>query len=271
MLKTRVMTAVIGAAALAVCISFGGVAFAGLVMILTILGLSEYGVIIRAMKMKLAILPMLLFLILVLGAISWENYAVAAALWLLSMFVFCAEYLRGGLKFGSFGISVFGYNYLLFGFGSLLLLRTDYFYDRIGVAFGEYSLGMYIIWFLFLGTWASDTFAYFGGSKYGKRRIVPSISPNKTLEGFIAGFLGTVVTGFVYGAVFGLPILFCAGLSALIGIVAPVGDLFESKLKRVAGIKDSGQLLPGHGGVLDRFDSLLFVAPTVLFYVFMFI
>ncbi len=270
MLKTRVITAVIGAIVLAVCISFGGVAFTGLVMLLTILGLSEYANIIRHLKLKLAILPMFLFLVLVLGAISYENYAVAAAIWIFSMFIFCAEYLRGGFKFASFGASIFGYHYLLLGFGSLILLRTDYFYDRIGVAFGEYPLGEYLIWFLLFCTWASDTFAYFGGSKFGKHKIVPHISPNKTLEGFIAGFVGTIVTGFVYAVLVGLPTTFCVVLAALIGVVAPVGDLFESKLKRVSGIKDSGQLLPGHGGVLDRFDSLLFVAPTVLFYVFMY-
>ena len=156
--------------------------------------------------------------------------------------------------------------YLYAGFGALLLLRNDAVYQHTIHAVSVASPGLIIIWLAFLGTWASDTFAYFAGRAWGKHRIVPNISPNKTLEGFIGGFIGTIVVGVVYSHFTGLDMGLGAVLSVLIGIAAPLGDLFESKLKRISGVKDSGNILPGHGGVLDRFDSILFVAPVVFFF-----
>ena len=108
------------------------------------------------------------------------------------------------------------------------------------------------------------TFAYFAGRAFGKRKIVPSISPNKTLEGFIGGFIGCVITGIVYAVISHIPVYIGAYVGIICGVLAPLGDLFESKLKRLCNVKDSGTLLPGHGGVLDRFDSLMFTAPVTL-------
>ena len=90
--------------------------------------------------------------------------------------------------------------------------------------------------------------------------------PNKSLEGYVGGFIGCLLTGIIYAVIVGIPFFLGLGAGLLTGIAAPLGDLFESKLKRACGVKDSGVLLPGHGGVLDRFDSLLFSAPMVLVY-----
>lgn len=118
-------------------------------------------------------------------------------------------------------------------------------------------------------TWMGDTFAYFGGRAFGRRKLIPSISPAKTVEGALSGVIGTTVVGalyayFVFGAWLGVPV--SAGAGALIGLVvspiAQTGDLVESLLKREAGVKDSGTLLPGHGGVLDRFDALFLSIPV---------
>lgn len=118
-------------------------------------------------------------------------------------------------------------------------------------------------------TWLSDTFAYFGGRRFGRHKLIPAVSPGKTVEGAVAGVLGTVLTGavyayFVFGWWLGVPV--SAAVGAVIGLivspVAQIGDLAESLLKREAGVKDSGALLPGHGGVLDRFDSLFFSIPV---------
>ncbi len=113
-------------------------------------------------------------------------------------------------------------------------------------------------------------FAYFSGRAFGKRKIVPSISPNKTLEGFIGGFIGCILTGAVFSYIVGIPWWMGIHVGMISGILAPLGDLFESKIKRLCNVKDSGTLLPGHGGVLDRFDSLLFAAPITLVYILLF-
>lgn len=121
--------------------------------------------------------------------------------------------------------------------------------------------------------WLGDTFAYFAGRRWGRRRLMPNISPAKTVEGAVANFTGTVAIGAVYGwLVFshwhGLPIGAVAGAvgGVIISPAAQVGDLVESLLKREAGVKDSGHLLPGHGGILDRFDSLIFAVPVAYWY-----
>lgn len=118
-------------------------------------------------------------------------------------------------------------------------------------------------------TWISDTAAYAGGRLMGRRRLIPSVSPAKTVEGALAGVAGTVMAGAVYAHMvldtwFGLPVGLLAGaaIGLVVSPVAQLGDLAESVLKREAGVKDSGAVLPGHGGVLDRFDSLFFAIPV---------
>jgi phosphatidate cytidylyltransferase len=113
----------------------------------------------------------------------------------------------------------------------------------------------------------SDSAQYYCGRTFGKRPLAPSISPNKTIEGAVGGFIfGTLAMAFGGGWVFSSSVWVLALLGAAISLLGMVGDLFESLLKRSAGVKDSSQLIPGHGGVLDRIDSWLFAAPV--YYVF---
>lgn len=129
--------------------------------------------------------------------------------------------------------------------------------------------GSALVILLFIGVWAGDTFAYFGGMAFGKRPLMPHISPKKTVEGAIIGFLGTILS-MLAGSYFLMPDfpLWLMGIAAmLLGIFAPIGDLVESMIKRDAHVKDSSELIPGHGGAFDRFDSMLFAAP--IFYGFM--
>ncbi|HEX2092854.1 MAG TPA: phosphatidate cytidylyltransferase [Longimicrobiaceae bacterium] len=116
-------------------------------------------------------------------------------------------------------------------------------------------------------TWSSDTFAYFVGRAMGRRKLIPRVSPGKTVEGSLGALLGTVLVAAAYTQVLARFPTYRIGVweavlfGTLISIAAQVGDLAESLLKRDAGVKDSGALLPGHGGALDRFDSLLFTLP----------
>lgn len=121
-----------------------------------------------------------------------------------------------------------------------------------------------------IGTIAvSDSAQYYAGRTFGRRKLAPAVSPAKTVEGAIGGLVAVAVTGAVFGplALPGSSAVACAGLALVLAVFGMAGDLFESLLKRSAGVKDSSALIPGHGGVLDRIDSYLFAAPV--FYVFL--
>lgn len=131
----------------------------------------------------------------------------------------------------------------------------------VGTGFGY---DPYILMGVIILIWSNDTFAYLGGSLFGKRKMIERISPGKTWEGTLFGVLMTFVLGFVIGNYFmHTNVLFWMILGILVPVLATIGDLVESMLKRQAGIKDTGNIMPGHGGILDRFDSLIFVTPFV--------
>ena len=118
-------------------------------------------------------------------------------------------------------------------------------------------------------TWANDTSAYFFGRFLGKHKLYPAVSPSKTWEGFFGGFVGSIgglfiLRGFFFPA---MTVLDCVALGAVCGVVGPAGDLCESMLKRAYEVKDSGKIIPGHGGMLDRIDALIFNAPVVMLFV----
>ncbi|WP_028829893.1 phosphatidate cytidylyltransferase [Proteocatella sphenisci] len=122
------------------------------------------------------------------------------------------------------------------------------------------------IWLVFIFAWGSDTCAYFSGMFFGKHKLIPEISPKKTVEGSIGGIAGTVVMTLVFAKYFQEPNLMYFIPLAMIGsTVSQIGDLFASAIKREFGIKDYGNLIPGHGGILDRFDSILFTAPLTYY------
>lgn len=124
---------------------------------------------------------------------------------------------------------------------------------------------------LFFITWGSDTAAYFSGVHLGKRKLYPEISPNKSVEGLIGGFLGGIAGGLFFKSLFFPYVAFsdCILIGSVIGIIGPLGDLTESMLKRSSNIKDSGGLIPGHGGILDRLDSIMFSAPVLYYFAVM--
>lgn len=123
-----------------------------------------------------------------------------------------------------------------------------------------------IIWFLMLllVVFAGDIGAYATGVNFGRRKLMPTISPKKSLEGSVGGLISSSAMGFVISYFLPhIPVLYMVLLSLLTAVAGQLGDLFESQLKRVAGVKDSGQIMPGHGGVLDRIDGVLFACPVI--------
>ncbi|MGH7487314.1 MAG: phosphatidate cytidylyltransferase [bacterium] len=130
-------------------------------------------------------------------------------------------------------------------------------------------LGEWLIFFLLLVTWASDTGAYLVGTLCGRHRLAPTISPKKTVEGLVGGLIAAIIAGYTARWWFlpDLSGLDCLILATLLTITGLWGDLTESAMKRSVGVKDSGGILPGHGGMLDRLDSLLFAAPAFYYYV----
>lgn len=130
---------------------------------------------------------------------------------------------------------------------------------------GEYGI---LVWLIFLTAFGTDVMAYFSGYLFGKHKLCPTISPKKTIEGSIGGILGSVVLCGVFGYFLAERILIhCVIIGVLGGVVSQFGDLTASIFKRKMGIKDYGNLIPGHGGILDRFDSVLFTAPMIYYYI----
>jgi phosphatidate cytidylyltransferase len=175
-----------------------------------------------------------------LGGTDWALAGVFATLALAFVF-------KGAAPASSVGVTVLGVGWIGLGLAYALLLRDI---NEHGV------LALYTV---VLAVWAGDAAAYFIGLLVGRHKLAPTVSPGKTWEGLIAGTVATIAVTFIalYKSSFlSIPESFVLG--AVIAIAAPLGDLFESALKRDADVKDSGRLLGGHGGMLDRLDALLF-------------
>ncbi|MGN0295331.1 MAG: phosphatidate cytidylyltransferase [Lachnospiraceae bacterium] len=137
--------------------------------------------------------------------------------------------------------------------------------------------GAYLVWLVFLCSWGCDTCAYLAGITLGKHRMAPILSPKKSVEGGIGGVLGAVLLGALFGYVFRMQIPFsspafsCAVICGTGSVISMIGDLAASAIKRNHDVKDYGTLIPGHGGILDRFDSVIFTAPAIYYTVMFFI
>lgn len=158
-----------------------------------------------------------------------------------------------------------------------LFKRSKYaFYLISGIGYISLAFGLFVQLrfqslllplILLLSIWMNDTLAYLSGSFFGKTKLIPSISPNKTVEGVVGGFLFTQAFVLIWGYYTAwFPLWQWLAFGMIASVVGTLGDLAESKLKRMANIKDSGTLMPGHGGALDRFDSLLLAAPVAFLF-----
>ena len=186
--------------------------------------------------------------------------AIAALMVLMSIYVFTFP------KYGTEQITVafFGIFYL----GIML----SYLYQVRAMADGKY-----LVWLIFLSSWGCDTCAYCVGMLIGKHKMTPKLSPKKSWEGAAGGIIGAALLGLIYGFVFQnkmgtmqKDIFAMAAICAVGAVISMIGDLTASAIKRNYEIKDYGKLIPGHGGILDRFDSVIFTAP-IIFYLSLFL
>jgi phosphatidate cytidylyltransferase len=248
---SRILVSAVGIPVVLWLVYLGGWPMFGLAAVAALVALHELYWMTRTLR-PVVIAGYLGALAALLGAtLGGADWALAG---LMSTLVF-AFVIKGGVSTVSVSVTVLGVAWIGLGLAHALLLRDI---DAHGV------LAVYTV---LLAVWAGDAAAYFIGLLFGRHKLAPTVSPGKTWEGLIAGTVATVGVTFLalYEANF-LSIPESLVLGGVIAIAAPLGDLFESALKRDADVKDSGRLLAGHGGVLDRIDALLF-AWVAAFYV----
>ncbi|HED31514.1 MAG TPA: phosphatidate cytidylyltransferase [Prosthecochloris aestuarii] len=256
-LVQRVLVALVGIPLLLWLTWQGGAAFVLLVCVLAIAATSEFH---HLASGKAAVLPVVFLLGFTL-LFQLNLFVSLVAPFILIFLLYIGLLVREvfqtrGSRILNIGASLTGVLYVNISFGSLLLLRMDE------------PAGMHLVFLLFCCVWAADIAAYFGGRGLGGRfvqqKFFERLSPYKTWEGYISGVLGSFAAALVFGLldpVLDLVPVLVAGTG--IGLFSPLGDLIESMFKRDAGVKDSSSLIPGHGGVLDRFDTVMFIAPLM--------
>ena len=190
-----------------------------------------------------------------------DLFMILIILMLLTAGSLTAAMLRGApfdRMMASVGVTVLGVMYIVLLGGHLVAVRVGF----------APQLSKHLLSFFFLVLMGADMAAYAGGSAFGRHKLAPSISPGKTWEGVVAGMLASLLLAALahYWFFPELPMRFALGLAAVMNVLGVVGDLTESALKRSAGAKDTAKLLPGHGGLLDRMDSLLFNAPVIYYF-----
>ena len=192
--------------------------------------------------------------------ILFEGRSYMAAMITATLMVFMAAYVITFPEFKTEEITAgfFGVCYVSVMMSYLYLTR-------------ELSDGKYLVWLIFLSSWGCDTAAYCVGMLIGKHKMVPKLSPKKSWEGAVGGVLGAAALGFLFGTIFSDrmdidgPVFACVFACGVGAVISQIGDLAASAIKRNHNIKDYGNLIPGHGGVLDRFDSMLFTAPAIYY------
>jgi phosphatidate cytidylyltransferase len=254
MLLPRVLTAIVGIPVLLFLIHWGGLTYASFIVAVTALSLYEYGLILR-----LGGHPAQRVVVLVAGAglaaCQALNFPLGAAVTLILSVIMLREMASSHRSLERGALTLLG-AFLLGWMPAHLTLIRDL------RPYGEMLTLM-----LFVSVWIMDTAAYAAGHAIGKRKLAPELSPKKTWEGAIAGFLAAMGTVFVFRAL--VPRMLSAPRAVLvgsaIGICGQLSDLAESLIKRAVGVKDSSTVLPGHGGVMDRFDSFILAAPVVYY------
>ena len=261
MLLYRVLSAAVGIPVAVYLVWYGGLPLSLAVLFLALLGIHETGCLLK--KTGISVWMPGAFLggfIFVINANFMSDDLLGTSLLLLMV----AGFIRLVWLYPRFNTTELAVTVFVSLYAGWLLTHI--------IALRELPGGFHLVLLMMLTTWSTDTFAYFTGSAVGKTKLAPVLSPNKTVEGSIGGIAGSVAAAAAVWAVSAhFTVIHYILIGLLVGVLGQVGDMVESALKRLAGQKDSGRIIPGHGGVLDRFDSMLITAPVVYFYLKIFI
>ncbi|WP_300386150.1 phosphatidate cytidylyltransferase [Clostridium sp.] len=232
----------------------GGTWLKAFTFVISICGLYEFY---KALKVK-GFRPIPIFgygLLLIFYILGIELNKIMYIFILLSVLLMTLPIINIKYTFIDISISILGFLYVGILFSFIPMVS-----DKVN--------GEYLVWLIFIGSWMADTLAYYSGKYLGKKKLCPEVSPNKTIAGSIGGFIGSVLGCGIYGYLVPTNILLIHFIliGALCGIMGQFGDLVASSIKRYVGIKDYSNLIPGHGGILDRFDSILFNSLVVFYY-----
>lgn len=254
---TRILTALVGVPVLLFFIYKGGAWFAFMVAVLAVMGAWEFCRMADG-KQQMMPIPVILGVLLMLGGCffnvpNWTSVAL-----LISM---CLLFAYAIVRYPYFGVEDLAVNIFAIVYVGWTMAHL--------IAFDALGDGRLYILYLFVGIWGSDSGAYFVGIALGKHKLCPAVSPKKSVEGSIGGLLTAAALLAGLNAYFQMvPVIAAVCIGLAISVVGQIGDLVESLIKRHYGVKDSGNLIPGHGGVLDRFDSIMLAAP-VMYYCFL--
>lgn len=252
----------------------GKIIFISLLAALAVIGVYELAGCIGLRRKWLISIPSYIFTVLIMVFVlylpdkSWMIKVAFATAFLYIFVTFSVSMLSSGnVRMSQTAELVSVSAYIVIGF--LCIILTRYATSSNIDGYVRTIMGNYLYMLIFIGAWATDSGAYFVGVLMGKHKLIPSVSPHKTVEGAIGGVLGCAVGYAIYGAVLSLAFNVKVNWAALmilaviIAVVDQFGDLIASYIKREQGIKDFGTIFPGHGGVLDRFDSIIAIAPVI--------
>ena len=259
-MKQRVISGAVLVVILAITLYFGGIVTCGLMALVSLVGNMEllrvYGV-----NKKTPGIVCYLATVLYYIAIYLDRMDIIVPMMVIYLLVMLAVYV---LTFPTYSDK------------QIMAAFMDFFYVSVMLSFvyliRNMEHGLVLVLLIFVGSWINDTCAYFVGRALGKHKMAPVLSPKKSIEGLIGGIVGAGVFGAVFGILFDkyvdtmnyAPLLF-AVVGAVGALPAVIGDLAASAIKRNNDIKDYGKLIPGHGGILDRFDSIIFTAPIIYY------
>jgi phosphatidate cytidylyltransferase len=235
----------------------------------SLLGFYEFTQLLKKKEVELATFPLLLLgLILFFILIRYNGISLPLKLLLLILIFIISWSIEIWQKQGNPLLNV-----VYSSFGLLYCVLPFVTMAWINSLRGDLYGSNYLLIYFFLIVWTNDTFAYLAGRFFGKTKLFERISPKKTWEGAFGGLLFSAIAGFLIAYFTGLDSVFWIIASQIIALGAVIGDLFESLIKRSLNAKDSGNIIPGHGGILDRFDAAMFAAPLFLvwFYLYHFI